>query len=70
LRDVPKDVTIKHIADKFPDAISFTLYDKTFPASKFWYYTKYFKKALIIMTFFLTATPLFVLKTTNDLPKF
>ncbi|XP_046657406.1 keratin, type II cytoskeletal 1-like [Daphnia pulicaria] len=35
LRDVPKDVTIKHIADKFPDAISFTLYDKTFPASKF-----------------------------------
>lgn len=38
-RDVPKDVTIKDIAEQFPDAVSFMLYDKTFPASKYWWVT-------------------------------
>jgi hypothetical protein len=33
LRNVPKKVTIKHIADQFRDAISFTLYNTTFPGS-------------------------------------
>lgn len=36
-RDVPKTVTLKEIAKLFPDAVSFALYDKTFPASKYWY---------------------------------
>ncbi|XP_057378395.1 keratin, type II cytoskeletal 1-like [Daphnia carinata] len=34
-RDVPKNVTIKDIADQFPDAVSFMLYNKTFPASNY-----------------------------------
>lgn len=34
-RDVPKTVTIKEIAEQFPDAVSFMLYDKTFPASNY-----------------------------------
>lgn len=35
LRDVPKDASIKDIASLFPEAVSYFLYDKTFPASKF-----------------------------------
>ncbi|KAI9553403.1 hypothetical protein GHT06_021306 [Daphnia sinensis] len=35
LRDVPKDASIKDIASLFPEAVSYVLYDKTFPASKF-----------------------------------
>ncbi|XP_046657384.1 RGG repeats nuclear RNA binding protein B-like [Daphnia pulicaria] len=35
LRDVPKDATIKDISDQFPEAVSYYLYDKTFPASKY-----------------------------------
>lgn len=35
LRDVPKDVTLKEVAEVFPSAITFVLYDKTFAASKF-----------------------------------
>ncbi|XP_057378394.1 uncharacterized protein LOC130700368 [Daphnia carinata] len=35
LRDVPKDASIKDFASLFPEAISYVLYDKTFPASKF-----------------------------------
>jgi hypothetical protein len=42
LRDVPKEVTIKDVADIFPEAISFTLYNKTFPASQFWYEINHF----------------------------
>lgn len=38
LRDVPKDASIKDIASLFPEAVSYFLYDKTFPASKFWYF--------------------------------
>ena len=26
------------VAEQFPEAISYYLYDKTFPASKFWWY--------------------------------
>uniref|UniRef100_A0A0N8BGC4 Uncharacterized protein n=1 Tax=Daphnia magna TaxID=35525 RepID=A0A0N8BGC4_9CRUS len=44
-RDVPKDVTIKDIAEQFPDAVSFMLYDKTFPASKYCHAALRFKNA-------------------------
>jgi hypothetical protein len=43
LRNVPKKITIKHIADAFLDAISFTLYDKTFPGSNFCHVALCFK---------------------------
>jgi len=41
LIEVLKEVTIKDLVDQFPDVISFVLYDKTLPATKFWYYMKY-----------------------------